>query len=181
LIPVTLLTGEDFFDLFRTFEYTAFRLEVRESYYEKEQLAQFVAGGPVDVSYMDDWLALNVGLRVQGKRMERVRVVSRPYSDYTRYGLWLCQYNTQAGEDIRYLHREDAAGLPDHDYWLFDSSRLYIVRFTDDDELLGAELVEDPATIIQHGYWRDAAWHKAVPYSEYRRIAGVAVEPEASP
>ncbi|SRR6266498_662670 len=173
---MTLLTGEDFFDLFRTFEHTAFRLEVRESYYEKEQPAQFLAGERVDLSYMESWLALNVSLRVAGKRMERVRVVSQPFSDYTRYGLWLCQYNTQAGEDIRYLDRVDAAGLPDHDYWLLDSSRLYIVRFTDTDELLGAEPVDDQATIIQHGFWRDAAWRHAIPHREFVRTTGFALK-----
>jgi hypothetical protein len=171
---VAVLTGEDFRDLFRTFEHAAFRLEVREGYYEKEQLSQFLAGGPVDLAYMESWLALMVQLRVQGKRVERVRVVSRPYSDYTRYGLWLAQYNTQAGEDIRYLVRDQAAGLPDHDYWLFDSSQLYIVRFSEADELLGAEPVEDLAEIVQHGYWRDAACHHAVPYHQFVEAAGVA-------
>jgi hypothetical protein len=173
---MTLLTGEDFFDLFRTFEHTAYRLEVRESYYEKEQLGQFLAGEHVDLSYMDEWLALMVKQRVAGKRVERVRVVSRPFSDYTRYGLWLCQYNTLAGEDIRYLLREHAAGLPDHDYWLLDSCRLYVVRFTDTDELLGAEPVEDSATVVRHNMWRDVAWHRAIPYRQFVEAAGIAGE-----
>jgi hypothetical protein len=176
-MSVTLLTGEDFFDLFRTFEHTAFRLEVRESYYEKEQLAQFLAGDRVNLSYMDEWLALMVRLRVEGKRVERVRVVSWPYSDYTRYGLWLCRYNTRAGEDIRYLSRERAIGLPDHDYWLLDSSRLYIVRFTDADELLGAEQIEDVPAILRHNFWRDTAWHHAIPYSEFVEATGAARYP----
>src|SRR2546423_15445518 len=114
---MAMLTGQDFFDLFRTFAHTAYRLEVRESYYEKEQLGQFVAGAPVDLSYMEDWLGLMVRLRVEGKRVERVRVVSRPFSDYTRYGLWLSQYNIQSGEDIRYLDRADAAGVREHGFW----------------------------------------------------------------
>lgn len=174
---MSLLVDEDFFDLFRTFKHTAFRLEVRESYYEKKHLGQFLAGEQVDLSYMEAWLALMVQLRVEGKRIERVRVVSRPFSDYTRYGLWLCQYNSQAGEDIRYLLRNHAAGLPNHDYWLLDSSRLYVVRFTEADELLGAEPVEAPvAEIVQHGLWRDAAWHHATPYGEFVKAAGVAVE-----
>lgn len=175
-----LLIGEDFRRLFHQFEHTAYRLEMREGYYEKEQLSQFLAGGPVDISYMNDWLALIVKLRVAGKRIERVRVVSEPHSDYTRYGLWLCQYNTRAGEDIRYVPRKQAGGLPDHDYWLFDSSLLYAVRFTDDDQLLGAELIDDPAAVIQAGYWRDAAWHHAVPYDQYVKMAGCATQHSAS-
>lgn len=177
---MSLLSGEDFRQLFHSFEHTAFRLEVRESYYEKEQLSHFLSGGPVDLSYMDSWLAQIVKLRVAGNRIERVRVVSEPHSDYTRYGLWLCQYNTQSGEDIRYLERSQAHGLPDHDYWLFDSARLYIVRFTDDDQLLGAELVEDPAAIIQANHWRDTAWHHAVPYDQYVKTAGSATQHPAS-
>jgi hypothetical protein len=174
---MSLLVDEDFFDLFRTFKHTAFRLEVRESYYEKKQLGQFRAGERVDLTYMEAWLALIVQLRVEGKRIERVRLVSQPFSDYTQYGLWLCQYNIQAGEDIRYLLRDHAAGLPNHDYWLLDSSRLYVVRFTDKDELLGAEPVEEPvADIVQHCFWRDAAWHQAIPYAEFVKAAGIAVE-----
>jgi hypothetical protein len=171
-----LLIGEEFFDLFRTFAHSAYRLEVRESYYEREQLAQFLAGGPVDLSYMEEWLAVMAQARAAGKRVERVRVVSQPFSDYTRYGLWLCQYNTQAGEDIRYLDRQHAAGLPDHDYWLLDSSRLYIVRFSEGDELLGAEPVEAAPSVVQHGFWRDAAWHHATAYREFVKANGIRVE-----
>jgi hypothetical protein len=177
---VTLLTGADFFDLFRTFEYSAFRLEVRESYYERRQLAQFLAAEPVDLSYMDEWLALVVKQRVSGRRIERVRIVSQPYSDYTRYGRWLCQYNIRAGEDIRYLDRGQAPGLPDHDYWLLDSARLYIVQFSDTDELLGAEAVDDAAEIVRHCRWRDTAWHHATPYNEYVKATGGIVEHPAS-
>lgn len=177
---MAILAGEDFRQLFHSFDHTAFRLEVRESYYEQEQVAQFLSGGPVDISYMHTWFAQIVKLRVAGKRIERVRVVSQPHSDYTRYGLWLCRYNLQAGEDIRYLERSQATGLADHDYWLFDSSRLYVVRFTEDDQLLGAEPVEDPAHIIQANAWRDVAWHHAVPYDQYVKTAGSATQHPAS-
>jgi uncharacterized protein DUF6879 len=173
---MSLLTGADLRRLFTTFEHTAFRLEVRESYYEREQLAQFLAGGPVDLSDMDGWLGLVVKARVAGKRFERVRVVSRPHSDYTRFGLWLCAYNTQAGEDIRYLDRAAAAYLPGHDYWLFDSSQLYLMHFSDADELLGAELVEDADRVVEHNRFRDAAWHRATPYPEYVKADARAVE-----
>jgi hypothetical protein len=181
---VPLLTGEDFERLFTTFQHTAFRLEVRERYngigYEVEPLRQFLAGQPVDLAFARSWFDLMRSHRAAGRRVERVRVVSRPHSDYTRYALWLCQFNSEAGEDIRYLDRALAVGLPDEDYWLLDSSRLYILRFDDDDNLLGADLIENPATVVQHCFWRDAAWHHATPYPRYIEAAG-AVEPPASP
>lgn len=179
-----LLIGEDLRRLFTTFEHTAFRLEVRERYgvaYEVEPVRQFLAGAHVDLGYMRTWLVLMTELTKTGKRVERVRVVSRPHSAYTRYGLWLCQDNVAAGEDIRYLRRGQAPDLSDHDYWLFDSTRLYVVRFDEQDDLLGAEPVDDRATVLQHCFWRDAAWHYAMPYVEYLEAAGSAVEHPASP
>lgn len=39
-------------------------------------------------------------------------------------------------------------GLPDHDFWLFDSHRLVRMHFADDDTLIGREPVTDPAEIV---------------------------------
>ncbi len=36
------------------------------------------------------------------------------------------------------------------------------MHFDDDENFLGGEVIEDPAVIVQHNYWRDAAWHFAV-------------------
>ena len=86
-----------------------------------------------------------------------------PLSDYSRFGIFCAQYTNAAGEDIRYLHRDiaQADGLPNYDFWLFDSRKLVRMHFDDEDAFLGAELIEDPVEIVQHNYWRDAAWHRA--------------------
>jgi hypothetical protein len=111
---------------------------------------------------MQDWLRLVREATTAGRRLARVRVVDLPMNDWTRYSYALSAHNVAAGEDIRYLGRSDAAGLPDHDYWLFDSSRLVVMRFDETDRFVGGELVEDPTSIVQANYWRDAAWHKAL-------------------
>ncbi len=100
----------------------------------------------------------------EGRRFARVRVVTMPLTDYNRFGYAVAQHNNAAGEDIRYLTRDraKAAGLPDHDYWLFDSRKLAVMHFDDADRFLGAEIVEESAKIVQHNYWRDTAWHHAV-------------------
>lgn len=99
-----------------------------------------------------------------GRHFARVRVVSLPLTDYSRFGVWCAQFTGGAGENIRYVTRDQAqaVGLPDQDYWLFDSSRLVRMHFDEQDRFLGGELVEDPTEIVQANYWRDAAWHKAV-------------------
>lgn len=174
-MAVSLLTGEAVWQLFETFEHTAFRLETRDSYQveeeEREPFRRFLAGEAADDSFMADFCDAVRGWVAQGKQISRVRVVSEPHSDYVRWSLWLARLNVEAGEDIRYLPRPIAMrlGLPAEDYWLFDSRRLAIPRFADGDRLLGFELVEDPAAVVQRCYWRDAAWHFAVPRDEYVR------------
>nr|WP_249416871.1 DUF6879 family protein [Streptomyces sp. TS71-3] len=88
--------------------------------------------------------------------------MSTPLTGYSRFGIFCSEHTNQAGEDIRYVKREDASGLPDYDYWLFDSSKLVRMHFDDDEDFLGGELIEDSAEIVKHNYWRDAAWHRAI-------------------
>lgn len=99
----------------------------------------------------------------EGRRFSRVRVVSTPLTDYSRFGLWVAGFTNDAGDDIRYLIRNEAqdAALPNHDYWLFDSRKLAMMHFSDDDHFLGAEIVEDATEIVKHNYWRDVARHYA--------------------
>ena len=100
----------------------------------------------------------------EGRRFARVRVVSVPLTDYSRFGVWCAQFTNGAGEDIRYLERDKAGveGLPNHDYWLFDSRLLVRMHFDDDDHFLGGEVIEDAAVIGHHNYWRYTARHHAV-------------------
>lgn len=95
-----------------------------------------------------------------------MRVVSLPLSDYSRFGLTFAKHNNDAGEDIRYVSR-GTVELPAFDYWLFDSRTAAKMHFGDQDNLLGFELIEDPATVVELNYWRDAAWHAAVTRDEF--------------
>jgi hypothetical protein len=89
--------------------------------------------------------------------------------DYNRWSYAVAEHNIAAGEDIRYLVRDRAetVGLPQRDYWLFDSRELAVMRFDDDDRFQGAEIVDDPSVIVQHNYWRDVAWHHALRRDEF--------------
>jgi hypothetical protein len=106
----------------------------------------------------------------EGRLFSRVRVVSVPPTDYIRFGLWVGRYTCEAGDDIRYLTRDQAgaAKLPAYDYWLFDSRLLLRMHFSDDDRFTHAEVIEDLATIVEHNYWRDAARHHALSLEDFR-------------
>jgi hypothetical protein len=140
-------------------------LEVRSRYtpsYEGESLRKFLEGEPDDLSWMQAWLRMVQEAAAEGRRLARVRVVDLPMTDWSRYSYALAQHNIAAGEDIRYIERGNAADLPDQDYWLFDSSKLVVMRFDETDRFIGGECTDDPAEIVKANYWRDAAWHKAV-------------------
>lgn len=125
---------------------------------------KFLVSEPDDLPWMQSWLDLLREATAAGRCFARVRVVTLPLTDYSRFGVWCAQFTNGAGEDIRYLPRDEAqaAGLPSHDYWLFDSSKLIRMHFDDNDAFLGGEVVEDASQIVRHNYWRDAAWHHAV-------------------
>jgi hypothetical protein len=122
-----------------------------------------LASEPDDLPWIQDWLAMVRQAVAEGRRFARVRVVSLPLTDYSRFGVWCSQFTNAAGEDIRYLTRDraQAEGLPNHDYWLFDSHQLVQMHFDAEDRFLGGKIVEDPAAIVRHNYWRDVAWHHA--------------------
>ena len=147
-------------------------MEVRDNYdspYENESLRKFLSGELDDLPWMRNWLAMIREAAAKGLRFSRVRVVSMPLTDYSRFGVFCSQFTNAAGEDIRYLDHDKAEteGLPNHDYWLFDSRKLVWMHFDDADRFQGGEIIEDPAVIVQHNYWRDAAWHRAVRRDEF--------------
>jgi hypothetical protein len=114
------------------------------------------------MGWFQNWLSMIRTATAEGRRFSRVRVVSVPLTDYSRFGVFCSQYTNAAGEEIRYLTRDQARDLPDYDYWLFDSRLLVKMHFDEEEHFLGGEVIKDPAVIEQHAHWRDAAWHRAV-------------------
>jgi len=128
----------------------------------------YAATGTAELGWLDPWLDKVRDAAAAGRTYRRVRVVSVPLTEYARYSLWVSRLNVDAGEEIRYLARDQApAGLVGFDYWLFDSRTAARMHFDDDDILLGFELVADPAAVVELNYWRDAAWHRATSRGDF--------------
>jgi len=168
------LTAEDFNQLFRYFTTSAARLEVQPVYAvtdERESVEEFLAGHPRPVTefpFYATWLDQIRAVTAEGRRVERVRVLEEPPTEYQRWELWSGQYNIAAGEVIRYITRSKAlaVGLPvTDDWWLFDSAHLAVMRFSPTGEPLGGEIVTDPDVVAQHCQW----WELAVAHSEPAR------------
>ncbi|MFC0529005.1 DUF6879 family protein [Phytohabitans kaempferiae] len=166
------LAGEDFNRLFSTYVHTAFRLETRDHYAvsdEAEAFRRFLAGEPYDLDWHQTWLAGIRSITASGRRMQRVRLVSKPPTDYQRFELAVTPANLEAGEDIRILPRSRVAGLglPDYDFWLFDDTLLGIMHFDADGLFQGIEMIEDSTTVAAHNAARDRAIRHAISYADY--------------
>jgi hypothetical protein len=150
----------------------AFHLEMKDEYHvtdEDEPFRQFLAGETVDVEWLADWLEHIRDATSAGVAVQRVRIVNEPLNDYARFLVAMSPSNIAAGEDIRYLPSDKAAGidLPKEDCWLFDDSKLVLVLFPGDGRELSLGLPEDPGLTAQYVRVRDQVWERAIPYAEY--------------
>lgn len=168
------IRDEDFDDYFsRGFRHTAWRFETRRGYAsdaEGVEFRRFLRGEDPAEDPDREWCRTVREQVGRGKRIERVRLFDRPPTVGQRYLLAIAWTNIQAGEDIRGLPRSRAEqlDLPMEDFWLFDPSLALRLHFDERDEYLGAELIEGEATVNGYCRVRDAAWHHALRYQEFR-------------
>jgi hypothetical protein len=164
--------SDAFDDLFRTFERTAFHLELKDSYHtphEADPFDLFMKGQHDDFAWHQPWLRLVREATQAGKSITRVRVVTVPHSDYTRWGLTVAHLNIGVGEDIRWLPRHLTSGIvfPADDYWLFDDSRVVFTVFEDDGRFAGGMETFNSETIEQCRKVYGQVWKLAIPHAEY--------------
>ncbi|MEU9997876.1 DUF6879 family protein [Streptomyces sp. NPDC050848] len=165
-----LVGRESFRRLFETFKHTAWRLETRRGYASDRQdpdYQAFLATGSSPCDPTEPWF---VNIRAQadaGKTIGRVRIADNPPTAEQLFLLDYSRHNAASGEDIRYLWREDAAGLPAEDFWIFDSRIVALLHFDNEDNLLDIELITEPAEVVRYCVARDAAMHHAVQYDRF--------------
>lgn len=172
-----LLQGEAFFARFHEVAHRAFHLEVEDSYDTPDEagpFAAFLAGEPDDLAWHRPWLDLVAAVVASGRTVDRVRVVSVPHVDYTRWGLTITPHNIAAGEEIRWLPRDhDAADdLPADDFWLLDEDRVMFTVFEPGGRFAGGALTHDPRIVGYCRAVRDRLWAAAVPHDEYVTTVG---------
>jgi hypothetical protein len=171
---VRLLQGSEFDQIFRTFDHSAFHLEVEDAYHtpdESEPFQKFLKAEPDDFDWHRPWLDLMRETTQAGRRVERVRVVSVPHVDYTRWGLTAAPLNIEAGEDIRWLPRHLLTGveLTADDFWLIDRKRVVFTVFTPSGTFSGGAETVDTEIVERCVRVSETAWRLAIPHAEYVR------------
>ncbi|MGH3477509.1 MAG: DUF6879 family protein [Pseudonocardiaceae bacterium] len=167
-----LLQGEAFDDLFRAFARDAFHLEVQDSYHTPDETGPFqlfLTGQEDNLAWHQPWLGLVQDVSAAGKRIRRVRVVTVPHVDYTRWGLTVAEHNIAAGEDIRWQPRHliDSDALAADDFWLFDDERVVFTVFEPGGRFAGGAATTDPVIVARCCAVRDVVWQTAIPHRDY--------------
>jgi hypothetical protein len=169
---VELLQDDAFFRQFHEVARRAFHLEVQDSYHTPDEagpFAAFLAGEPDDLAWHRPWLDLVRAVTCSGRAIDRVRVVSVPHVDYTRWGLTIAPHNIAAGEDIRWLsrHHAEPGDLPADDFWMLDDDRVMFTVFEPNGRFAGGALTRDDRFVAYCRAVRDRLWAAAVPHDEY--------------
>jgi hypothetical protein len=171
---MTVVSGEEFFELFQRFTRSARRLESRSHTHigeEQPRFREFLAGKLPERCelHQSTWTEMVARQTAAGRPFQRVRVMDQPLTDYNRYLIYRTPYNLAAGEDIRYLDRDQAnrLDLPDHDFWVFDSEIVCLLRFTADGRPIGHDVIVDRELAARHEAWILRAREAAIPYDEY--------------
>ncbi|TCP50131.1 hypothetical protein EV191_108220 [Tamaricihabitans halophyticus] len=165
-----LLSDDGIGKLFDNFQRSAFRMETQPVYTmeaEQDELRQFLAGEPIPQGFNAGWHNEVRGNLAAGKTMTRLKVVRRPFTDYTRFLFgWAIPGNVEAGEDYRILDLTDSElAIPNQDFWLFDDETVALLNFNEDGTLQSRELAQEVAPYLE---WRDIALRESVPFGDYR-------------
>lgn len=176
------MTGRTFTDLndpgwerlFLDVQKSWFRLETLQAYdveYEAEEFANFQRSGTVDTQ-PGPWQHMIADHVRQGRRLQRVHVVTDPLTDYIRYELAVYARNALAGEEVRLISLTDRywpEEIPEHgDFWLFDDQELWIMRYDSTGRFQAAEELTEPSAVEAARSTRDWAMDHSLPLADYR-------------
>jgi hypothetical protein len=167
-----LLTGDDFSQLFRDFQRSAFHLEMQDEYGvadEVEPFRKWLSGEPDDYAWVRDWHELIKAATAAGKTVSRARVVTEPVTDYVRFEHAMARFNIAAGEELYWVprHLTEHITFPEHDFWLIDEQTVAFNIFSADGKTFGARLVTDLSTVDTCIRVRDQVLAVGIPHREY--------------
>lgn len=152
---------DDLVDALETAQRSVFRLEARQDYPDDELWQAHLRGEwweqDADLS---DWCSLVSAVVDRGVTWTRARVVTEPWTPYTRWEIEQhYPHNQTAGEDIRLVRDSEPWGAPD--FWLVDDTRAWRLYYDSVGAMAVAEFAGDDLWVART--WRDRALNVATP------------------
>jgi hypothetical protein len=164
----TSLSAEDYAELFRSFQHTAFRMEDQQDplAFERPAFEEFLAGCPLqppDWPEWQGWLDRVKEMTARGKLVARVAIIEDSPTPYQRWRIWGAPWHRRAGEGIRILPRRQARalGIPAGNWWMFDDEHVVTVTFTLAGGVGRTTLITGPE-VSSYLRWRDLAVSRAM-------------------
>ncbi|HET9971590.1 MAG TPA: hypothetical protein VFQ68_25375 [Streptosporangiaceae bacterium] len=172
---MTPVTDEEFEALLVNFGREVVHLEMRDTYgtaVELPHMAQWAAGDPDDLEWLQEWCAALREHVKGGKSVRRARIVSEPLSDYQRWSYSIAYPMVEAGEDIRWVPRKlvSSIALPGNDYYLFDGRLAVFLLYSGNGLAQGKLSSADPDVIRLCRSAFEAAWKLSIPHREYAPV-----------
>jgi hypothetical protein len=151
---------QDLVEALRGARRSVFRLEVRQDYPDDLQWQAFLAGhdwqNNDDLSAWTELVRINVA---RGVTMQRVHVVTQPWTPYLRFEVEQhYPHNRLAGEDVRLLEAEREWDAPD--FWMVDDSRGWLLIYAAGGAMTVLRAGEQMLPSLRR--WRDQALAGAV-------------------
>ena len=176
---------DEFSGMFKSFQSSAWRLELLSAYgveSEDAEFKAFVDGAPLppldkeSLAGDSPWCK-NIRAHVAaGRTMGRVHVLPEVLTPYLRYEIeWGYTYNNAAGDDTRLLPAANISkGLHSllsgiQDFWLFDDSRVVLCEYDPRGSFCGAREVTDSTKLDFFREVRDAAIADSIDFRTFMR------------
>ena len=170
-----LYTSEQMGDLFATAKTRAAHLETRDEYKsasEDAAMRRFLdTGADPGGEWFTSWAQRVQGMTGRGVTVQRARIVTVPVTRYTSYLLALTPHNIAAGEDVRWVPRDQARpqDAAADDFWLLDDHTVaYSVFTADDDWWSGCAATTDPVIVGYACMLWDRVWGNATEHEQFR-------------
>lgn len=152
-----------------------FRLETLERYdvaSDDADFGRYLRGErEPNAAIKEAWLEQLRREAAEGKRNERVHVLTSPLNDYLRYECeWGYVYNMAAGEDIRIVDLAEIRRLadrPTEDFFLIDDLCVVRMRYDEAGRFVGAEPDMTGEAVERARATRDVLWATAVPFQSW--------------
>ncbi|WP_031516754.1 DUF6879 family protein [Streptomyces sp. NRRL F-5123] len=153
---------------------SAVHLEMRDVYYSNPRFEEWRNGALVDWDNRGSWwrpFHQDIADAVaRGVTVRRARVISEPVTEYIRWEHYVTEANVRAGEQVRWLPREQTADLlmPGRDFWVFDNQVIRLGSFAGNGDFLGDDYSDDPALVELNAAAFERVWERAIPHQDYK-------------
>ncbi|MFJ5989448.1 DUF6879 family protein [Lentzea sp. NPDC092896] len=151
---------DQFGRLFVEFKKSATRIETLPAYSVEEERAQFehyLAGKPLPENRNEEWADNIRACVADGRYMGRVHIIDHVLTPYLQFEIdWYYAINGAAGEDIRFIYRNDVPDVTYTDTWLFDDTVVVDLSYNKEGELLYINQNDAPERLAQaRTAWRE--------------------------